>query len=104
MPTDLPIPHERLADFCKKWRITELALFGSAARGELTPKSDVDVLVTFEEVAPWSYFDMVTMRDELREMFGGREIDLLTRVSIESSRNPYRKAAILRAARTLYAA
>ena len=39
---------DRLAEFCRRWKVTELALFGSAARGDLRADSDIDLLVTFE--------------------------------------------------------
>jgi len=48
--TDRPrivIPKERIADFCRRWKITELALFGSVLREDFRADSDVDVLVTF---------------------------------------------------------
>ena len=85
---------EKLRDFCRKWKITEFSFFGSVVRDDFGPESDVDVMVTFEEDAPWGLFSMVHMEDELVEIFG-REVDLLTRRSVERSRNPIRKASIL---------
>ena len=49
-----PIDREQLVDFCIRWRIRELSLFGSAIRDDCGPDSDVDVLVTFEPDIPWS--------------------------------------------------
>ena len=46
-------PKDRIAAFCKKWRITELALFGSVLREDFRPDSDVDVLVTFSSDSDW---------------------------------------------------
>jgi predicted nucleotidyltransferase len=66
--TDRPrivIPKERIADFCRRWKITELALFGSVLREDFRADSDVDVLVTFAPDATWSPFDHVDMEDEL---------------------------------------
>jgi hypothetical protein len=48
------LPQPKLADFCRRWRIIELALFGSALRGDFRPDSDIDVLVTFDPDANWS--------------------------------------------------
>ena len=45
----LAIPHEKLQEFCRRWQIVELALFGSALRDDFGPDSDVDVLVTFSK-------------------------------------------------------
>ncbi len=85
---------EKLRDFCRKWKITEFSFFGSVVRDDFRPESDVDVLVTFEEGAPWSLFSMVHMEDELVEIFG-RPVDLLTRRSIERSLNHIRRDSIL---------
>jgi|SRR5205823_4767923 predicted nucleotidyltransferase len=85
---------EKLRDFCRKWKVTEFSLFGSVVRDDFTPDSDVDVLVTFEEGARRTLFDMVHMEDELVEIFG-REVDLLTRRSVERSLNPIRRDSIL---------
>jgi predicted nucleotidyltransferase len=94
----IEIPRERLRDFCRKWKITEFALFGSAVRGgEFREDSHVDVLVSFADDAEWSLFDHVHMQDELRSIFE-REVDLLTRRAVEHSLNPYRQRAILSSA------
>jgi len=85
---------EKLRDFCRRWKIKEFSLFGSVVRDDFGPDSDVDVLVTFEEGARRSLFDMVHMEDELVGIFG-REVDLLTRRSVERSLNPIRRDSIL---------
>jgi predicted nucleotidyltransferase len=103
MPRDggviaIDIPKERLREFCRKWKVTEFALFGSVTRPEeFRADSDVDVLVRFALDAHWTLFDMVDMRDELMDAFG-REVDLLTRRSVERSTNPYRRESILSSA------
>jgi len=66
MSTQLDLDRDRIAIFCEKWRITEFAIFGSMLRDDFGPDSDVDVLVTFEEGAPWSLWELFTMQDELR--------------------------------------
>ena len=45
------IPSDKIADYCRRWKITELALFGSALRDDFDPESDIDVLVTFDRDA-----------------------------------------------------
>jgi len=45
--TRLPIPDAAIADLCRKWQVTECALFGSVLRHDFGPDSDVDVLVSF---------------------------------------------------------
>ena len=86
----IDIPREQLADFCKRWKIIELAVFGSVLRDDFRPDSDVDVLVTFADGARWSLFDIVDMEDQLKELFG-REVDL-------SERCEWRRAKITFAA------
>ena len=94
----IEIPKEKLREFCRKWKVTEFALFGSVTRPEeFREDSDVDVLVTFDPDSRWSLFDMVHMRDELMDAFG-REVDLLTRRGVEQSRNYLRREAILSSA------
>lgn len=91
------LPQEQLSAFCRRWRITELALFGSALRDDFRLDSDVDLLVTFEPDAPWSMLDLVTMEFELEEMFG-RGVDLVERAAIEQSDNWIRRRSILESA------
>jgi predicted nucleotidyltransferase len=90
---------ESLARLCRRWRIGELSLFGSVARGTAKADSDVDLLVTFEPDAPWSTLDLVDLREELASLFE-RPVDLIEEQAI---RNPYRKTAILRDKSILYA-
>lgn len=100
----LNLPHDKIAAFCRKWNVSEFALFGSVLRDDFRPDSDVDVLVSFPSYdATPSLFDHVDMQDELVEIFG-RRVDLLTRAGVEDSRNPIRKRAILESARVVYAA
>jgi len=96
----IPIDHQRIAEFCRKWRITEFALFGSVLRDDFGPDSDVDVLVTFAADAPWSLLDIVSMIDELRTVFG-RHVDLVEKGAI---RNPFRRHSILTTKEVVYAA
>jgi predicted nucleotidyltransferase len=100
----LSLPYEQIAEFCRKWNVSEFALFGSVLRDDFRADSDVDVLVSFPSYdATPSLFEHVEMQDELVEIFG-RRVDLLTRGGVEDSRNPVRKQAILETARVVYAA
>ena len=99
----LPLPREAIAAFCRRWKITELALFGSVLREDFGSDSDVDVLVTFAPEARWTLLDFVTMKDELEGMIG-REVDLVTRAAVEQSANWIRKREILNTARSFYVA
>ncbi len=103
MTARIGIPSDRIAVFCERWQVTELALFGSVLRDDFGPGSDVDVLVAFSEDARHSLFDLVRMEEELKNIFG-REVDLVERVGVERSRNYLRRRAILESAETIYAA
>lgn len=94
---------EAITAFCKKWKISELAFFGSVLRDDFRPESDVDTLVTFEEEARWSLFDFEEMEMELSAILD-RKVDLVSRKGIERSRNWIRKKAILESAQPYYVA
>ena len=96
----IDIPKEEIAEFCRRWKVKEFSLFGSALRDDFGPKSDVDILIEFAEEADWSLYDWVDMIDELRDLFG-RDVDL---VSKQGLRNPFRRHAILNSREVLYAA
>lgn len=93
----------RLAAFCDRWRIQELALFGSALRGTLQPESELDFLVSFQPDAEWSLVDHVWMEEELAELVG-RKVDLVSRRGIKRSANYIRREAILAEARPVFSA
>ena len=93
------IDSETIADFCDRWQITELALFGSVLRDDFGPESDVDVPVTFEPEAPWSLLDLIRMEDELRGLWG-RKVDL---VEEKALRNPFRRHEILKTKQVIHA-
>ncbi len=101
--TKINIPKEEITEFCKKWNIKELALFGSVLSDYFDKDSDIDVLATFNAESKWSLFDLVRMKYELKEIFG-RDVDLLSRRGVESSRNYIRRNAILESAEAVYEA
>jgi len=96
----MEIPRDKIDSFCKQWKVKELSLFGSALRDDFRPDSDVDVLVSFFNDARWSLFDLVSMADELRDVFG-RPVDLVEK---EALRNPFRRQSILSSRKVIYAA
>jgi predicted nucleotidyltransferase len=100
MHMQITIPPMEIAALCQKWKVQELSLFGSAARGELRPDSDVDVLLTFDGDAGWSLWDVGQFAEELRDLFN-RDVDIVEERSLV---NPFRRRAILRDKRVLYAA
>lgn len=102
MNAHIAIPQDEIAAFCKRWQVTELALFGSVLRDDFGPESDVDVLVRFDPQARHTLLDIVQMQDELSATLG-REVDLIERVAVEQSPNYIRRKAILQSAETIYA-
>jgi predicted nucleotidyltransferase len=100
MPVAVAIDHARIEEFCRKWRVKEFSIFGSAIREDFRPDSDVDVLVELEEDAPFAAFQWVDMIDELSGIFG-REVDLVDKAGL---RNPFRRHAILRTREVIHVA
>jgi predicted nucleotidyltransferase len=87
----LHIPGGRLAELCRQYGIRKLSLFGSAARNELRPDSDVDLMVEFDPASRATLFDYPALKDDLSALFEGRPVDL---VSTEALRNPFRRKSI----------
>jgi uncharacterized protein len=90
-----------LRPFCEKHRIRRLDLFGSAARGQAGPRSDVDMLVTLDESAPVSTGDLLEMAGEAEELVG-RPVDFVLRPSLERSANRLAREHILSTAVCVY--
>lgn len=94
------VPTERVVAFCRKWKVTEFALFGSVLRDDFGPDSDIDVLIELSPGHGLSLFDWVDMIDELRVLFG-REVDLVSKSGL---RNPFRRHEILTTREVIHAA
>ena len=101
LPIEIDTP--RLEAFCRKWKICELAAFGSVLRGDFRPGSDVDLLVSFSPEAQVGLLEHVMMQEELSKLLG-RKVDLVSRRAIEHSANPIRRRLILERAIPLYVA
>jgi predicted nucleotidyltransferase/uncharacterized protein with HEPN domain len=78
----IPLPHDELAAFCRKWGICRLSLFGSVVRDDFTPESDIDVLVELRRDSHPGLRLYSDIPDELSAIFGGRKVDLVTFGSI----------------------
>lgn len=104
LQTRLGVDPERIEDFCRRWGIKEMSLFGSVVGEDFREDSDVDVLVTFEDphrsFGPWMS-EWFKMEEELETIFG-REVDLVEREVIERSENYIRRRAILRNPQPIY--
>lgn len=84
VPHTLPISANELATICRRYRVRQLALFGSRARGDAQPDSDIDLLVEFQPEATPTLLDMAALEGELSQGLGGMRVDL--RTSAELSR------------------
>ena len=96
----ISVDRKALGELVELYRIRRLSLFGSAARGELEPESDIDLLVEFEEENEMSLGGMVRLGDALSLLFG-RKVDIATPGILN---NPYRQQSILKDLKELYAA
>ncbi len=92
---------QNVANFCERWLIQEMALFGSALTENFTGESDIDVLVTFQPQATWSLLDLIQAEEELSGLLG-RPVDLVERSVVEQSDNWIRRRSILANTRTIY--
>ncbi|RMD68254.1 MAG: nucleotidyltransferase [Gammaproteobacteria bacterium] len=101
MADSIRVPRKVLEELVRKYHVRRLAVFGSAARGELRPDSDIDLLIEFEPGKAPSLGRMVTLKEEFSALFGGRKVDLVTPAVLE---NPYRRRTIERDLELLYAA
>jgi len=100
MKLSIAIDAKKIEAFCRRWKIRELALFGSVLREDFRPDSDVDVLVSFEPEGGITFDNRVEMLDELAAIFG-REVDLVEKDAIK---NPFRRYEILTTREVVYAA
>ena len=103
MNPNIEVSPKEIADFCRRWDVSELALFGSVLRDDFGPDSDVDVLVRFDDRAHPTLIDLEYMEEELESIFG-RDVDLVSRRGVEASRNRMRRDNILASARVIYEA
>ncbi len=98
----IKLPMAEIAEFCHKRQVTEFALFGSVLRRDFRPDSDIDVMVEFHPEAHPTFSTLDKMEAELKTIFD-REVDLITRQGIETSRNYLRRQEILSSVQVIYA-
>ena len=91
-----------MQEFCRKWKIRELAVFGSFLRDDFRPDSDVDFLADYEDDAEWDLFDSIRMQEELEATLG-RRVDVVDRYGVEHGGNRFIRQEILSTAETVYA-
>jgi len=99
------IQYDALAveEICQRYKITELSFFGSVIRDDFTDQSDIDILVQFNPGEAPTISGFEDLRIELQHLLG-RKVDLVTKRSIEKSKNPFRRKEILGHFNVIYAA
>jgi len=97
---NIDLQEGEIAAFCRRWKVVELALFGSVLRDDFRPDSDIDVLVTFTPDCGHSLLDLAQMQEELKGILG-RQTDIVEK---EGLRNPFRRREILNHMEVVYAA
>ena len=96
---DVEVDEAKLASLCQRYQVRELSLFGSAARGEMRPDSDIDLLVEF---LPDAQVDLVDYAGLMLDLSGllGRKVDLVSKNGLK----PLIRNSVLEEARIVYAA
>lgn len=88
-----------LLDLCRRYRVRELALFGSALRADFGEESDLDFLVEFDPDAQVGLLTLLNMQRDLSSLFG-RDVDLVPKAGLK----PFLRQQVLADAEVLYAA
>jgi predicted nucleotidyltransferase len=78
------LPIAALRDLCLKYQVRELALFGSAARGEQNEDSDLDFLVEFEPQARIGFLSFSSLSRELSALTHCR-VDLVPKLGLKKT-------------------
>lgn len=73
-----------------KQGVTHAGLFGSLARGEARPDSDIDILIDLDPEVRMSVFDYAGLKDYVAALFDGK-VDVVNRAGLK----PYVKPAVL---------
>lgn len=73
-------------EIMEKFKVKEIAIFGSYARGEQTDESDIDILVTFEDEA--TLFDLINLQIFLEERFH-RKVDIVSKRALRGKLKSY---------------
>jgi len=99
LPSGLVLPAARIAQICRRYHVKELSVFGSHARGDARPDSDIDFLVEFQPGAPVGLIEYAALMRELSILLD-RKVDLVSKKALK----PLLRDAVLREVRLAYAA
>ena len=93
------IDEQKLAELCRRHHVSQLSVFGSAARGEMRADSDIDFLVEFLPDAEIGLLEHAGLMLDLSELLG-RKVDLVSKRALK----PLIRESIIQEARPVYAA
>jgi predicted nucleotidyltransferase len=96
---DIEVDEAQLAELCRRYHVRELSVFGSAARGEMRPDSDIDLLVEFRPDADVGLLEHAGLMLDLAQLLG-RKVDLVSKNGLK----PRIRSSVLADARLVYAA
>ena len=83
IPNIIKNSRRKIVEICRKYQISELALFGSQVRGDFTEKSDFDFLVVFEPDSGIDYFKFFEIQEELENIVH-KKVDLVPKDGLKS--------------------
>lgn len=95
----IELPEKEIAEFCRRYQVRELAVFGSYVHGDFRPDSDIDLLVEFAPEAEVGFLTLARMGRELSEILD-RHVDLVPQGGLK----PRIGKEILESRKVLYAA
>ena len=90
---------EALAQVCRRYGIKELSLFGSVARGDMGPDSDIDIMVEFQPDTRIGMIKFELLAEELTRL-AGRKVDLVSKRGLK----PWVRSEVIKDLRVIYAA
>ena len=79
----IEIPQDQIVDFCRRFYVSRLALFGSVLGSDFGSDSDVDVLVAFEPDAQVGFLMLSRMQRELSQILS-HSVDLVPETGLKS--------------------
>jgi hypothetical protein len=95
----IEIPQDRVAELCRRYKVRQLALFGSALRDDFGPDSDVDFLVEFDPTAQIGFLTLAKLQRELSALIH-RRVELVPKHGLKDRI----RQAVLASAKVVYAA
>jgi len=93
----LSFPHDALGTLCRRYKVRELSMFGSAVRDDFRADSDIDLIVQFEPSATIGFLALAALQRELSELMG-RKVDLVPKDGLK----PFIRDSVVSGARVLY--